>query len=139
MDQVSRRRDALPMLVGRPLIALLFVHSGRRVFADPTGPTAKLRDFAGSRPLAPSSARLLVRLNAAIMVIAGGALGFGVAPRAAAWVLLLALQPTNVVGHDFWARSDPNDRSKELGAFITNLAVTGGLVTAASRTRRRTP
>jgi putative oxidoreductase len=157
MDHMIRLWAVLPVLLGRTLIGLLFVHSGRRVFADPAVPIAKLQGFVGSPVLPPAAARRLVRLNAAIMVIAGSALGLGVAPRASAWVLMLALQPTNIVGHDFWARSDPKEKATELGAFLTNLAITGGLLSgkllvdrpaqraltsasgAAARRRRRTP
>jgi putative oxidoreductase len=132
---VSRLRQVLPILAGRALIGLLFVHSGRRVFVDPAGPADKLQGFVGAWPVRLSDARRLVRLNAAVMVIAGTALGLGVWPRASAWILTLALQPTNIVGHDFWTRGDPKDRSTELGAFIANLSLTGGLLFATTAGR----
>jgi uncharacterized membrane protein YphA (DoxX/SURF4 family) len=47
------------------------------------------------------------------MTIAGGMLGLGIAPRAAATVLAVSLVPTTLVGHPFWSEKDDMYRQKE--------------------------
>lgn len=112
-------------------LASIFLHAGYRVARQPGGPAKKLDAFTRRYleleiPHSPE----LVRLNAVVMVVAGAALALGVRPRTAAAALALSLQPTNVVGHPFWESRDA-ERSSELNAFLSNVAITGGLLAMA--------
>jgi uncharacterized membrane protein YphA (DoxX/SURF4 family) len=79
-------------------------------------------------PNAATAARLAVQINAATMLIAGAALGTGIAPRSAPLILAGCLQPTNAVGHAFWSANGADDQARELIAFLSNVAITGGLL-----------
>ena len=70
----------------------------------------------------------LVRLNGAGMVLAGGALALGVAPRLSAAVLVSMLIPTTVVGHPFWKIADKAKRRTAVSGTLSNAAITGGLL-----------
>ncbi|MFC9432418.1 DoxX family protein [Nocardia sp. NPDC057030] len=117
--------------VERLLVGMVFIYAGRRVFCDPEGPTAKLERVLPTTRFTAETSRTAVRANAAVMVIAGTTLGLGIAPRLSAYLLAGSLSPTNVVGHDFWSHTDPNDRATELSSFLSNLAITGGLLSVA--------
>ncbi|GAA1566305.1 hypothetical protein GCM10009827_104960 [Dactylosporangium maewongense] len=118
-------------------LSAIFIHAGYRVASRPAGLAKKLDAFT-RRYLGfeiPNSAAL-VRLNAAAMVAGGAALALGVWPRSAAAALALSLQPTNVVGHPFW-ESEGAERTSELNAFLSNMAITGGLIMVATRDLQR--
>jgi uncharacterized membrane protein YphA (DoxX/SURF4 family) len=70
---------------------------------------------------------LAVRANGAAMAIAGGMLGLGIAPRAAAAVLAVSLVPTTLVGHPFW-NEEGEARAAQLTHFMKNLAMLGALL-----------
>ena len=78
----------------------------------------------------------LVRLNGAGMVLAGGALALGVAPRLSAAVLVSMLIPTTVVGHPFWKLEDEAKRRAAVSGMFNNAAVIGGLLLVAAGRRR---
>ncbi|AKT50643.1 DoxX family protein [Arsenicicoccus sp. oral taxon 190] len=120
--------------VGRLLLGSLFVGGGlNQLTGDPThlvGLVDEATQRYGLEGL-PQSADL-VRLNGVLMVAGGAALGLGIAPRRTALMLAALLQPTNVVGHAFWAIDDPRRAFVERNHFMSNVAITGGLLLAAS-------
>ena len=61
------------------------------------------------------------------MTIAGGMLGLGIAPRAAAAVLAVSLVPTTLVGHPFWNEKG-EARVAQQTHFMKNLAMLGALL-----------
>ena len=126
--------------VGRTLLGWLFVHAGFRVLRKP-GPAAAastpalalMRDHIAGLP--PDIT--VVRVNAAVHVVAGSMLITGRAPQAAALILAGSLVPTTVAGHGFWTISDPVARRQQRAHFDKNVAIFGGLlVTAATRPPR---
>jgi len=107
--------------VGRAALAAIFVLGGSAAAREP-GQRVKRLEGTGL----PSS-ELAVRANGAAMTIAGGMLGLGIAPRAAAAVLAVSLVPTTLVGHPFWSE-EGEARAAQLTHFMKNLAMLGGLL-----------
>jgi uncharacterized membrane protein YphA (DoxX/SURF4 family) len=78
----------------------------------------------------PEDDELLVRFNAATMVVAGTALALGRLPRLAAAALVASMVPTTLAGHSYWTHEDPAVRSQQRIQFHKNLAMIGGLLLA---------
>lgn len=131
----TRTLDHTWCRLGDLALSAIFLYSGNRVVRDPAGPAAKLEAFT-QRYLRSQHARSvdLVRLNAAVMLFAGGGLALGIQRRTAAALLALSLQPTNLVGHPFW-QMENEQRASELTAFLSNIGITGGLVLATIHRR----
>ncbi|MDQ3896064.1 MAG: DoxX family protein [Actinomycetota bacterium] len=119
--------------VSRAAVAGAFVASGWDAFLDPGHRTTKAAAIGVPQP------ELATVLNGGAMVVAGVALGMGVAPRLTAAVLAALLVPTTLAGHPFWKESEPGPRSQQRTQFLKNLCMLGGLVeiAAAPRPRRR--
>ena len=79
----------------------------------------------------PASDEMVVRGNAAVQVVAGGLLSFGIAPRLSALALAGSLVPTTLAGHSYWKLDDPAARKMQRIQFHKNLAMIGGLLFAA--------
>jgi len=107
--------------VGRVALAAIFVLGG---FAAAREPGQRVRRLEGAG--LPNS-ELAVRANGAAMTIAGGMLGLGLAPRAAAAVLAVSLVPTTLVGHPFW-NEEGEARAVQQTHFMKNLAMFGALL-----------
>jgi hypothetical protein len=78
----------------------------------------------------------LVRLNGAGMVLAGGALALGIAPRLSAAALIGLLVPTTIVGHPFWKIEDKAKRRTAVTGTLNNAAIIGGLMLVRARRKR---
>ena len=107
--------------VGRAALAAIFVLGGSAAAREP-GQRVKRLEGAGLPSL-----ELAVRANGAVMTIAGGMLGLGIAPRAAAAFLAVSLVPTTLVGHPFWSE-EGEARAAQQTHFMKNLAMLGGLL-----------
>ena len=118
----------------RAMLSSIFVIGGLRTALHPDAEAAAARTVTApltrALPAIPPD-RTLVRLNAITMAAAGLALAFGVAPRAAALVLVGALIPTTLAGHRFWTESDSATRDRERNAFLNNVGLAGGLLGVA--------
>jgi putative oxidoreductase len=78
----------------------------------------------------PDDDELLVRANAAVMVVAGTTLVLGKAQRLSALALAGSLIPTTLAGHSYWATEDEAERKAQRIQFHKNLAMLGGLLFA---------
>ena len=78
----------------------------------------------------PEDDELLVRANAAAMVVAGTSLALGRLPRLSAAALLASMIPTTLAGHAYWTHDDPAARAQQRVQFHKNLAMIGGLLLA---------
>ena len=78
----------------------------------------------------PEDDELLVRANAAAMVVAGSSLALGRLPRLSAAALLASMIPTTLAGHAYWTHDDPAARAQQRVQFHKNLAMIGGLLLA---------
>jgi uncharacterized membrane protein YphA (DoxX/SURF4 family) len=92
---------------------------------------------AAVRKAGLSDPERLVRANAALHVLGGLSLATGRLPRLSALALAGSLVPTTVVGHPFWAESDPRVRTGQRVQFVKNLGLLGGLLLAVADTGGR--
>ena len=122
-------RPAARVLTGSTYVLLGFDalrEPGGRV--DQAAPV--LAAIRGWVPL-PADDELVVRGNAAVMVVAGALLAAGRAPRLSALALAGSLVPTTLAGHSYWKVEDPAVRKIQRIQFHKNLAMIGGLLFAA--------
>ncbi len=123
----------LVRLLGRTLLAALFVDAGLDVLRNP-GPRAAL----GRKQLPtvitqnlPLDVEAATRANAAAMVAAGATTALGILPRMSATVLAATLVPATYVGHPYWTVEDPQQRRMQRIHFFKNLGMTGALLLIA--------
>lgn len=124
--------------IARPLLAGIFVQGGIDVLRNP-GPRAErvepvLSKVGDALPL-PDDTVSVVRLNAAVHIVAGTLLAMGKVPRLAAAVLAASLVPTTVAAHRFWEEESPQSKATQRTHFLKNLAILGGLIVAATERR----
>lgn len=130
----------LTRAIARPLIAGIFIQGGIDTFRNPA-PRAQraepvLSKMTDTLPL-PEDTETLVRLNAAVHVVAGLMLARGRLPRLSAAVLAASLVPTTVAGHRFWEEETPQSKAMQRTHFLKNTAILGGLLIAATDGRSR--
>jgi uncharacterized membrane protein YphA (DoxX/SURF4 family) len=126
--------------IARPLLAGIFIQGGIDAFRNP-GPRAKrvepvLSKVGDTVPL-PDDTVSVVRLNAAVQVVAGVMLSLGKLPRLSATVLAGSLVPTTAAGHRFWEEESPQAKAMQRTHFLKNLGILGGLIIAATDTEGR--
>jgi uncharacterized membrane protein YphA (DoxX/SURF4 family) len=127
--------------VARLLLASVFIVSGVDTLRNP-GPRVKLaapfvdktvERFKDQLPeQVPTDPAALVRMDAAIKLVAGLALAFGRFPRLAALALAGSMVPTTVAGHPFWEYEDPAVRGAQQTQFVKNASLLGGLLLAVA-------
>jgi putative oxidoreductase len=128
--------------IARPLLAGIFVSGGIDTLRNPA-PRAQRAEpvttrLTGALPL-PDDTETLVKVNAAVHIVAGTTLALGKLPRLSAAVLAASLVPTTVGGHRFWEEESPQGKAMQRTHFLKNLAILGGLIIAATdRPRRQT-
>ena len=107
-------------LVGRILIAAIFIVSGIAKLTDPAGAIGYMNGVG------IGNADSLVYV-AGIAELAGGlSLLFGFLTRIGAMGLILLLAIINFYFHNFWALPEP-DAKMQMVQFMKNLAIMGGL------------
>ena len=108
------------MLIGRVLIAAIFLISG----------FAKLTDTAGTVGYMEAQgipgAYALAIIAGLAEVLGGLAILFGLLTRIGAFGLILFMIPTTLIFHAFWTM-DGMEAKTQMGNFVKNLAVIGGL------------
>jgi putative oxidoreductase len=122
----------------RAMLASIFVLSGARILVNPDSKVdaaKRVTDTVGPLienidPRLPSDPRSLVRLKAAIDVVAGLLLATGHLTRPAAAALAAGLVPTTFAGHPFWTLPE-DERAAHQTHFLKNLGLLGGLLLAA--------
>ena len=114
--------------IGRAFLGALFLVSG----------LFKIVGFAGVAGWMASSvlpaAEVLLVLTIAIEVVGGLLLVIGWQARRAALVLALFLVPVTIVFHGFW-NADAAHFNEQLTAFLKNLAILGGMLLVAERSK----
>jgi putative oxidoreductase len=126
--------------VSRAALGWVFVQAGSDVVRNPHPPAKKAEPLLSAirsvTPIDLPDDVSLVRLNAAVQVVAGGALALGKAPRTASAVLIASIIPTTAGGHRFW-EFEAGERTGQRNHFIKNLSIAGGLLHVLSTPRRR--
>ena len=90
---------------------------------------SKLPDPVGTN--VPSDAETVAKVNAAVQIGGGLLLATGKFPRVASIALAASVVPGSLGGHAFWNQSDPQRKTEERKAFITDISLLGGLIIAA--------
>ncbi len=122
--------------IARPLLAAIFISGGINALRHPK-PHAEMADpvapkIAEELPIdLPSDPETLVKIDAAVKIVAGTMLSINVGPRIAALALAGSLVPTTVAGHPFWEEHDPEKRQQQQINFFKNVGLLGGLMLAA--------
>ncbi|GAA3983304.1 DoxX family protein [Streptomyces sp. NBC_01352] len=129
---------SLLRLVGRPMLASMFVAGGLNSLRDPeaVAPVAEpvVQPVTERVEALPDRTEQVVRLSGAVQVAAGVLLGIGRVPRVAALAIAGTLVPTTIAGHRFWEAEDSAEREQQLIHFLKNLSMLGGLLIAADDT-----
>jgi len=112
-------QDAL-LLIGRVMIALVFVRSGFGKLMDIPGFAASLGRNGVPAPM------LFAYLGAAVEFLTGLALLFGFATRYAAAMLVLFIIVATLISHRYWELTDPAQRRPQAINFAKNMAMIGG-------------
>ena len=113
---------AMMALLGRLLIAAIFLMSGIAKLTDTAGTVAHMKSVG-----IPYTDTLA--LVAGVSEILGAAsLIFGLLTRVGAFGLILYLIPTTLIFHAFWNYSGA-ERLPQMVNFMKNLAIMGGLAT----------
>lgn len=118
----------------RPLLASIFLVGGLDALRHPASKTEAAEPVvqALAKPLGlPEDTELLVRANAAAMLLGGGLLAIGRVPRLASALLAATIVPTTVAGHPFWTETDPAKRKQQTLQFAKNASILGGVLLAA--------
>ena len=79
----------------------------------------------------------VVKIDAAIKVVAGTLFAFGKFPRLSAAALIASLVPTTAAGHRFWEETDPAKRKQHQLQLLKNAGLVGGLLLATVDTEGR--
>ena len=103
------------LLLGRLLLALIFLYSGYHKLADPSGPTMRLADKGVPLP------EILAIAGGAIEILGGLMMGLGYRLRLGAVLLIVFLIPTTLLFH-------PPTDAGQTTQFLKNLAILGGLL-----------
>ena len=125
--------------IARPLLSVTFIGQGVDALRNPK-PAAdaarpalegmrKLPDPVGTN--VPRDAETFARINAAVQIGGGLLLATGKMPRLASAALAFTVVPGSLGGHMFWNESDPQRKSDQRRAFMTDLSLLGGLIIAA--------
>lgn len=112
-------------LIGRVLIALIFVISG---FFKIVGYSQTVA-FATSKGLPLASVAIAGAI--VIEVLGGLAVLVGFKTRIAAWILFLYMIPTTLVFHNFWAMTGIQQQDN-MAHFMKNVAIMGALLLLAA-------
>jgi uncharacterized membrane protein YphA (DoxX/SURF4 family) len=128
--------------VARPLLSAVFIGQGIETLRNPsvtleaTEPTvAALRSLPepyGDK--VPSNPETVARINAAVQVSGGLLLATGKLPRIASAALAITVIPGSLGGHLFWTEKDPQRKTEQRRALLTDLSLLGGLIIAAADT-----
>lgn len=120
--------------VARPMLGGIFVTSGVDTLRNPAPRVDKAEPVtskvAGTLPL-PDDTEQLVKINAAVQIVAGLLLSIGRFPRLAALALAGSIVPTTLAGHRFWEAEDPTTKAQQQVQFMKNMGLFGGLILAA--------
>lgn len=107
-------------LVGRLLLAAIFLLSGIAKITDPVGTIAHMRSVG------IPAADLLVWIAGVAEILGGASLLLGLLARIGALGLILFLIPTTLLFHAFWLYSG-DEQLAQMVNFTKNLAILGGL------------
>ncbi|WP_199438822.1 DoxX family protein [Umezawaea beigongshangensis] len=130
--------------LARPLLSAAFISDGvdglrdpeaRAKAAQPVVDAVLTRTRDRLPQGVPTDAATLVKVDAAVKVVAGTMLALNKFPRLSAALLAGSLIPTTIAAHPFWEHdADPARRSADRLHFLKNTSLLGGLLVASADT-----
>jgi putative oxidoreductase len=121
--------------LARPLLAATFIYGGIGALRRTERYAEVAKPLVDKLPVTVSTdPATLVRLDAAVKIVAGTTLALGKFPRLSALALIGGLLPSTVAGHPFWEAEDDKETQQELIHFLKNAGLVGGLLLAAADT-----
>ena len=129
--------------LARPLLASIFIYGGIGALrqtdyhvqaAKPLLDKTVGQQQAKLPEAVPADPETLVRVDAAVKIVAGTTFAFGKLPRLSALALIGSLVPTTVAGHPFWEAKDDGEKQQQIVHFLKNAGLAGGLLIAAADT-----
>ena len=117
----DRRKDEL-LLLARVLLMALFVVFGLDKFLNFSGTAAYMASVGLPLPTFAAFTALVMEFFVGIAIL----LGFYTRPLALALALYTVI--TALIGHRYWAITDPGIRLDTMIHFYKNMSVTGGLL-----------
>ncbi|MGB3473736.1 MAG: DoxX family protein [Mycobacterium sp.] len=128
--------------IARPLLAAAFIGQGVDALRRPQQAGQAARPaFDGLKQLpdeiaakVPSDVEAFAKANALAQIGGGVLLASGKLPRVAAAVLACTVIPGSAGAHMFWTEPDPQRRTEQRKAFLTDVSLIGGLLIAAADT-----
>lgn len=125
----ENQRDVI-ILLARILLMILFIMSGWSKLTNFDGTVAYMTSLGAPVPMLAAGIAVLMEVFVAIAII----LGFYTRPLAFLFVLFVL--GTALLGHHFWTMADP-ERAANMTQYFKNLSIMGGLlllgVTGAGR------
>jgi putative oxidoreductase len=109
-------------LLGRMLFGGFFTYYGVNHFLN----LAAMTEYAAAKGV--PAPELAVLFSGALIVAGGLSVLFGVWPQIGAACLGLFLIVVTPVMHNFWDIGDPGQRMIEMGNFMKNMALLGGVL-----------
>ncbi len=119
---MNQSNQNLAALVGRILVAAIFVLSGINKMGDFAGTSAMMSSVGLPMPEALLAVTILIEVVGGLMLVIGWQTRF------AAAALFLFMIPVTVVFHNPWAATDGAAAQQQLIHFLKNLAIAGGLL-----------
>ncbi len=106
-------------LIGRILFGLIFLGSGLGHFMQLSG----MAQYAASKRV--PAAKPMVMLSGLLLLAGGLSVILGLYMEIGTWLLVFFLLPTAFTMHNFWALTDPQQKTVEQAMFMKNLSMAG--------------
>ena len=109
------------LLVGRILLALIFLVAGIRKLLAVAGTTAYFTKLGMPMPEVMVWVAILIEIGAAALLIVGWQ------ARKAAWVVIVFVAVATLTAHRFW-EFDAAQYANQMNHFLKNVAIIGGML-----------
>ncbi len=130
---MNRIGERVGMIVGRALLALIFIASGFGKLNTPEQTDGYIRNVFASQNI-PESLVVPARWAAIVFEIVGGVLVLlGLWARLGALMLMVFLILASVLFHRFWEMTDPVMKQMQMINFMKNISILGGLTMVLAR------
>ncbi|HET9657307.1 MAG TPA: DoxX family membrane protein, partial [Kineosporiaceae bacterium] len=126
--------------LARPLLAAAFIETGMSTLRHPGTQAERIRPLVNqvSGQFGQSvDPELVLRVDGALLIGAGGLLALGRMPRLAALALAAGAAPSTYAEMAFWQEKDPQRRRERRNEVLTRLGLIGGALLAAVDTSGR--
>ena len=117
---LDSKQDAVA-LIGRVLLALIFVVSGYGKISGFEGVTAFIASKGLPMPAVVAALTIMLELVGGLLILSGWK------SRWVALLIFLWLIPTTVVFHAFWA-AEPAQAMAQQSQFLKNVSIMGGML-----------